>query len=114
MRYLADEEREWHERTQLPICAYTPTADGYFAKGASDSFNSPENEAKLARVKQLAAKSGVSENQIALAYLMNQPFLTIPILGTTNEEHLRDAIGAAKICLDDEQVRWLREGVSID
>jgi aryl-alcohol dehydrogenase-like predicted oxidoreductase len=41
---------------------------------------------------------------------MHQGFLVIPIIGTTDRERLRDALGAVRVLLTPEQVRWLRDG----
>jgi aryl-alcohol dehydrogenase-like predicted oxidoreductase len=42
--------------------------------------------------------------------LQHQPFLVIPILGTSNLRHLADAIGALQVKLTQAQVDWLRDG----
>ncbi len=49
-------------------------------------------------------------NQVALAYLMNHDFVVVPIVGTTNIDHLNEAIGAVDVKLTAEQVRHLRDG----
>ena len=114
LRSLTDADIAWHAESGLPVAAYSSTACGYFAgstgAGAIGQFDNPVSQARRARAQALAAEIGCTPHQLALAYLMNQPFPTIPILGTASEAHLREAIGAAEICLSAEQVRWLREG----
>ncbi len=59
-----------------------------------------DNEAnflKLKRVKELADANNATVNQIALAYLLSQPFVTIPIVGCKTEEALIDSLGAETI-----------------
>jgi aryl-alcohol dehydrogenase-like predicted oxidoreductase len=114
-RYLYDADIAWHERSGLPIMCYSPTANGYFATGgqsAKGSFDNPITQGRLARATALANKLGATPNQIALAYLRAQRFPVVPILGTTNPEHLADALGAARLRLTPEQVAYLRAGAA--
>jgi aryl-alcohol dehydrogenase-like predicted oxidoreductase len=54
--------------------------------------------------------AGATANQIALAWVINQPFPAIPMLSTSNPEHLAEGLAAATIRLSPEQVRWLADG----
>jgi len=112
MRSLTAADIAWHAQTGLPAVAYSSTACGYFAgstrEGAVAQFDNPVSQSRRECARQLAAEIGCTPHQIALAYLLNQPFITIPILGTADPEHLAEAMGAARITLTTEQVRWLR------
>jgi aryl-alcohol dehydrogenase-like predicted oxidoreductase len=112
MRCATDTDREWYAAHSLAVVPYSSTSNGYFATGGERGrdYQNPKNEARLRRAQQLAADLDCTPNQIALAYLMSQGFLVVPIIGTTDPEHLRDAMGAAQVSLTPEQVRWLREG----
>jgi aryl-alcohol dehydrogenase-like predicted oxidoreductase len=112
MRYVTEEDRTGYARLDMAVTPYSATANGYFASGGERgrSFQNPENEARLQRAQQLAAELGATPGQVALAYLMNQGFLVVPIVGTTNPEHLRDSMGADRLALTPEQVAWLRDG----
>jgi aryl-alcohol dehydrogenase-like predicted oxidoreductase len=109
---VADEDRTWYAAHTLAVIPYSSTSNGYFATGGERGrdYQNPRNEARLQRAQQLAAQLGRTPNQIALAYLMHQEFLVVPIIGTANQEHLQDALGAVRVSLTSEQVRWLREG----
>ena len=50
-------------------------------------------EAIVNRVEELAKKKGCSMAQLALAWIMNRPGVTAPIVGTTSLENLNDLIG---------------------
>ena len=85
----------------------------YFASAGrrgGGSYDNPTSRARLTRAGQLAQRFNVGVAQIALAYLRCQPFPVIPILGTTNLEHLQEALAATEIALPDELVRWLENG----
>ncbi len=113
----SDALRQWHLSSGLPMIPYSSQANGYFgaenvawAKGGFDgppkratSFDSPANRSRLLRAIDLAGKKGCTANQIALAYLLNQPFPIFPIIGTSNPEHAREALGAVGIALDEDE-----------
>lgn len=113
MKSVTPEDEAWHARHQLPVVAYSPTACGYFARedlSACRAFDSPASRARHHRAHRLAAELGATPNQIALAWLMSQPFPVIPILGATKRGHLADALGAASVQLSTAQRIWLRDG----
>jgi aryl-alcohol dehydrogenase-like predicted oxidoreductase len=111
LRFFNDDDRKRCEAQGFPVIPYTPTAGGYFGSDgerAKNDFDNATSRSRLKRVRQLAKEVGASNNQVALAYLMCHPFPVIPIIGTTNPDHLRDADGAANVKLTVEQVAWLR------
>jgi aryl-alcohol dehydrogenase-like predicted oxidoreductase len=102
-------ELAFYERASMPVFAYSSTANGYF-NGAGKSYDNPTSQGRRRRAEELGQKLSASANQVALAWLMGHSFAAVPILGTTNPEHLRDALGSASLKLTAEQVRWLRDG----
>lgn len=111
-RYVTEEDADWYARHAIPICAYTATALGYFAGSAKgeQSFHNPVNAQRRERAIHLAQQLGVTATQVALAWLLHQKPVTIPIFGTTNLEHLRECMRSAEIVLTPEQVHWLAHG----
>ena len=61
------------------------------------------------RVGQVAAKRGVSHAQVALAWLLQQPGVTAPIIGASKPHHLDDALAALQLNLDDAERQTLAE-----
>ena len=61
------------------------------------------------RVTALARKRGVTAAQIALAWMLRQPVVTAPIVGTTKAEHLDAAIASLDVTLDDDECALLEE-----
>lgn len=109
MRWLTPEDLRWHTETQLPVIAYSSTACGYFAGVEQPAVDNAISRTRRQRAERLARELGCTPNQIALAYLLHQPFPVIPILGTVSTDHLADALGAVAVTLTKEQVRWLCE-----
>ncbi len=59
------------------------------------------------RVTEIAQKRGVPNAQVALAWLMQQPGVTSPIVGASKMSHLDDAVAAAALKLDAEELKAL-------
>lgn len=113
VRCVTDTDLRWHAASGLPIVAYSATAGGYFAGRGHDRgpFANPANEARFTRARQLASRLGCTPTQIALAYLLRQGPLVIPLFSTSDPAHLAEVLASADVSLSAEQARWLREGV---
>jgi len=61
------------------------------------------------RVAQVAAGRGTPPAQVALAWLLQRPGVTAPIVGATKPGHLEDALAAEELELSAEEVRLLEE-----
>jgi aryl-alcohol dehydrogenase-like predicted oxidoreductase len=67
----------------------------------------PENAVIVQRVVDIAITHGVTPVQIALAWLFQKD--VIPIVGTTNPDHIVEAVDALTITLSDDEMRRLEE-----
>jgi len=61
------------------------------------------------RVIDLAKKRGVSNAQIALAWMLHKPGITSPIIGATKPHHLPEAVKALEVRLTQEDIGYLEE-----
>ncbi|MEO8607333.1 MAG: aldo/keto reductase [Chloroflexota bacterium] len=61
----------------------------------------------LDRVIELAQKRGVSNAQIALAWMLHKPGITSPIIGASKMPHLDEAIAGMDIQLSAEEMEFL-------
>lgn len=108
--YMDEETHAFHTRTGLPVVPYSSQAKGFFgqenvawAKGGfqgnaprAAEYDTPTNRQRLLEAIETGERKGCTANQIALAYLLSQPFPVHPIIGTGNEEHLLEAMGAVE------------------
>lgn len=62
-----------------------------------------------ARVVQVAEQRGCSPAQIALAWMLNKPYIDSPIIGASKMRHLEEAIAALEFELSDEEIAALEE-----
>lgn len=114
----ADEETSaWHEATQMPLFSWSSQARGFFTERFTPEdrsnadlvrvFYSDGNWERLERAKQLAARKGVTAIQIALAYVLNQPFPTCALIGAQSLEELRSCDEGSLVTLTAEERNWL-------
>ena len=118
------------EREMLPLCAeegigvipWSPLARGRLTRDwdettermRGDQFGRTLYEAtagadrKVAEaVASVAAARGVPRAQIGLAWLLNKPLITAPIVGASKPNHLEDAVAALAITLTPEEIAAL-------
>ncbi|PPG06383.1 hypothetical protein C5C59_05265 [Rathayibacter sp. AY1F4] len=102
---------------------YSPLAKGRVARPAGEqtqrSSDDPVGNAFFAdterdrpvidAVQKIAEARGVSMAQIAMAWVLNNPVVSAPIIGATKPHHLDDAAAAVDIDLTPDEVTALEE-----
>ncbi|MES2201883.1 MAG: aldo/keto reductase [candidate division FCPU426 bacterium] len=111
------ESRAWLAKEQFPLLAWSSQARGFFTeradpKNLSDEelvrcWYSPDNFQRRDRVLEMAKKRGVLPIQVALAYVLAQPFPTFPLIGPRVLSETRSSMGALDVDLSPEDLRWL-------
>jgi aryl-alcohol dehydrogenase-like predicted oxidoreductase len=61
----------------------------------------------VGRTRKLAADRGVQPVNIALAWVLHQPFPIFPIIGPRTCEELDASLDALGVRLSDEELAWL-------
>jgi aryl-alcohol dehydrogenase-like predicted oxidoreductase len=61
------------------------------------------------RVGEVARARGVPNAQVALAWILQQPGVTAPIVGASKMQHLEDAVAALSLKLDERELQALAE-----
>lgn len=61
------------------------------------------------RVGEISAARGLPRAQVALAWLLQKPGVTAPIVGATRPEHLKDAVAAVGVKLSGEEIAALEK-----
>ncbi len=122
------------EREMIPLCRaegiavlpWSPLARGFLAGNrrpedygdtlraktddyAHKLYYRPSDFTVVERVGELARRRGVSNAQIALAWLLAQPGVTAPIIGASKMHHLEDAVAALSLRLENEELASLAE-----
>jgi 1-deoxyxylulose-5-phosphate synthase len=121
------------EREMLPLCKdqgiavipWSPLARGRLTRpwqseqtkrSETDRFGNTmysrteeDDKRVVDRLTEIAQKRGVPQAQIALAWLLNKPEVTAPIVGATKSNHLEDAVAAVSLKLTREEITALEE-----
>jgi len=96
------------ERNITPL-SWSPLGGGWLGTGGKLDQKHPDHALRqnvLDVLDQTAAEHGVSRTVIALAWLLKHPSRIIPIVGSNNPDHIRDAAKADDVELTREQ--WYR------
>ena len=120
------------EREMIPFCAdqkiavipWSPLARGVLTgrkterqeteRAKTDAFakslyNEDLDTAIIDRLTEVAKQRGVANAQIALAWMLNKPAITAPIIGASKPGHLEDAVAALQIKLSEDEIKYLEE-----
>lgn len=110
------EWREWLEKNQMPLMPWSSQAGGFFAIGDPNRKDIPmlvrcwyseDNFKRQERARELAAKMKVETINIALAYVLCQPFPAYPLIGPRSVFETISSMKALEIELTPEELRWL-------
>ena len=127
-----EEEREmipYCKNTGIAITPWSPLARGILAGSYGDSLTEGktvrssgrdrERTSNLyrgdadfkiaARVTEVAEKYGNTPAQIAIAWLVNKPEITAPVVGVSKISQLTELVEATEIVLDEADVVYLEE-----
>jgi 1-deoxyxylulose-5-phosphate synthase len=75
-----------------------------------DSLYRPDlDTAVIDRAAEVGSERGVPSAQVALAWLLHKPGVTAPIVGATRLAHVEDALAAAELQLDEDEIQRLEE-----
>jgi aryl-alcohol dehydrogenase-like predicted oxidoreductase/predicted dehydrogenase len=112
--------RAWYTKTQMPLFSWSSQASGFFTGRfqPQDSANpgyadvvrtwfNANNFRRLERARELAAAKGVTSAQIALAYVLHQPFPIFALIGPHTVDELQSVLPALRVQLTPEEVRSL-------
>ena len=122
------------EREMIPLCRaegigvipFSPLARGFVVgnrrkedygetvRAKTDEFSrrqyySPQDFAIVDRITEVAKNRGANNAQIALAWVLQQPGVTAPIIGASKMRQLDDAVAALDIKLDETELKLLAE-----
>jgi aryl-alcohol dehydrogenase-like predicted oxidoreductase len=118
------------EREMMPLCVdqkiavmpWSPLARGRLTRvwseqterSRTDQYgsklyvsNTEGDRAVIEQVAKIAAARGVSKAQVALAWVVQKPFVTAPIIGAGKASHLSDAVAALTLKLEAAEISQL-------
>lgn len=122
------------EREMIPLCReekiglipWSPLARGFIAGNrraedfgetiraktdeyAQKMYYQPSDFEVAQRVTEVARRRGVSNAQVALAWVLSKPGIAAPIIGASKMKHLEDAAAALELKLEESEINALEE-----
>jgi predicted dehydrogenase/aryl-alcohol dehydrogenase-like predicted oxidoreductase len=112
------DSRAWFARTQIPVLAWSSQARGFFVPGLASPrktddaemvrvWYSPDNFERQKRVNDLAQRRNVLPINIALAYVLCQPFPTYALIGPRRLSETESSLRGLDVELSAEERKWL-------
>lgn len=113
---LPQDEYDWHVQTGKPLWSWSSTGGGFFAEVESDDvrrvYHNAVNFGRLAWAKEWGSKHGMSPVQVALAWVLRQPFSTVAIVGSQTVEQVKDNARTAQMEIADSDWAEFLAGLS--
>ncbi|MFI5908944.1 aldo/keto reductase [Dactylosporangium sp. NPDC051541] len=117
------------ERDMIPMCLdqgvgltpYSPLAKGRAARpwgeqtarsstdAVAKAFDRDVDKPVVDAVHTVAEARGVPMAQVALAWVLSKPVVSLPIVGATKPHHLADAVAALDLTLTDAEIAELEQ-----
>jgi len=111
------EWQDWFQHNDAALFSWSSQARGYFAPGrfsgsVSDEellrcWDCADNRERLRRAVLLAEEKKVSPLNIALAYVLSQPFAAFALIGPRTIQETRTAVTGAGLQLTPPEIAWL-------
>ena len=117
------EERAWYQQSQMPLFFWSSLSGGFFSgrfrrdnldsfetygdKLSAATYGTEENFQRLDRVDILGAEKGMSQAQIALAYVLSQPLNAFALAGSATPAEFSANAAAAELKLTPAELAWL-------
>jgi aryl-alcohol dehydrogenase-like predicted oxidoreductase len=108
--------RAWLEQNNIALMPWSSQSRGFFVLGNPKDTSheelvrcwyGPENFKRLERANLLAQSKGVETINIALAYVLHQPFVTFPLIGPRSVAETASSFRALEIELSADEMAWL-------
>lgn len=109
----------WYAGGGLPLFAWSAQSGGFFsdrfdpanaAAATLATYDTPANRARRERARALGRRRGVPTSQVALAWVLEQPFAPFALAGAREPDGVRAAWRALELRLGPDELRWLATG----
>lgn len=114
----------YYQDAKVALTPYSPLASGRLSRPWAEATKRFETDATakwkygktedadrpiVERVQEIAQKRGISMTEVSLAWLLQKPLLSAPVVGVTKLAHLNDAVKAVSVQLTAEETAYLEE-----
>ncbi|MBC7813083.1 MAG: aldo/keto reductase [Burkholderiales bacterium] len=110
--FATDELKDYCRNTGMTLLAYSVLQSGAYTRddrSFNEKFAMPDNQARLATVREIAAETGSTPNQVVLRWMRQSSPAIIPLIAASSEEQLRENIDALNADLSPEHMQRLNK-----
>jgi aryl-alcohol dehydrogenase-like predicted oxidoreductase len=111
---MSDAEYAWYLENKMPVFAYSPQAQGFFARAAAQGleavsergrryYGSEDNLKRLEKVKEYAQQHNVPVSVAVLGYITCNRLPGVAVFGARNPAQLLETLQAADLNISPEE-----------
>ncbi len=120
--FMDADRYQFHLETGMAAIPFQSQAFGLFHRmdngtleqmnpGFRGFYKQAESQERFARIRLIMNETGLTVTQVILAYLLSQPFPTVPIVGCQTPQQVADSLRAADMRLTPEQIAFIGDPV---
>lgn len=76
--------------------------------------NLAQNQKLAARLKEIADGKGISQSQLAIAWVLAQKRWIVPVIGARTRAQLAESLGALKVKLTEEEIATVEAAIPVE
>jgi aryl-alcohol dehydrogenase-like predicted oxidoreductase len=108
--FLSEELKAFAKHHGITLVAYSVLLQGSYTRPERQlpaQFAGVDSDERIAALKSVASKLGVSPNQVVIAWMRQSDPAVLPIIAGSKTEQLQENIDALKLKLTEEQMKKL-------
>jgi aryl-alcohol dehydrogenase-like predicted oxidoreductase len=96
----------------VPLLAYSPLLNGAYTRddrAFPEQYLGPDSDARLAALREVAAETDATANQVIYAWMLQSTPPVIPLMAASNDAQMTENLGALDLALTNAQMARLTE-----
>jgi len=118
--YMTEEDFDYYRKTGIPIFAWGSLGGGYIINGVKgtpdkvsalfkEKFQNEESDRRIENVKRVMAYSGLTAEELCVAYLTNHEITTAALIGVEFPEQIPPLMKASDLIIPQEMIEDLEK-----
>ena len=105
-----DDLFDYARRNRFTVLAYSAMLGGAYTRPDrefDEQYRSPDNDHRLAVLREVAQEAGATASQTMLAWMLHSDVPTIPLIAASSADVMADSLGALEVSLTPDQMQRL-------
>jgi aryl-alcohol dehydrogenase-like predicted oxidoreductase len=107
---MNDDLRDFARRSRVSLVGYSVLLQGAYTRKdrpLPPQYAGDDSEARMKALKEVAAETGITANQVIIAWMLQSDPKVVPIIAGSRTSQLQENIDALGVLLSDEQMKKL-------